>query len=708
MARSLSQSLLAAAVAAAFGGSALAQGTPLQEAVTLLRLNKKAEAMEKMREILAADPSNAEALAMYRSVSQDEWYLLMTQRDANGEPSDLAKIAQSLLERAKVETKERSRDEATIAALVATATAADSDYPTRQAAVNKLINDHGEFAVPPLLEKLGARDDIEGQVQAISALQQLRTAAVLPLIEALKSSNDVAVQNAAAALYHIGDARALPAMVVLANDDRVPVRDIARRFVQRHGGAGNPVDLLLAQARSYLKGNIPVGAFSPVVWTLRDDKLVATDVIPLLYPSELAKACAADAVRLAPSSVEARSVLAQAYIAQIGLIENAAAGGDEAAKALESVVAELKIGAMATGLDAVRAALEAGVRDGLSPVALGATRALANVETPDSVDRSTLLTALHGSNKEVRYEAAFSLVHAANGSQVPQAAAVVAVLAEAVTEEGVRQVRVIAPVAESRTAVEAVNRLRGYAVESSPDAVSGMRSLLINPAVDVVVVHEILPDRVPEDVIGNVRKDARMANARIVVVARDEEQARARFGDGVHVVAGPLTGESLVAAVNAVLEGVTNPNSERAEGWAGKAAAALRAMAAGRGNIGPAVRNLAQQLNRGDHVAVPAALALGLAGGADELADLMAALADSASVEVKKAAADACGDILERLGSCPEAVLSGLVAALDAATDVDLRLAIGGALCKARLPAQKHGELLQKLARIAASPANEG
>jgi HEAT repeat protein len=701
---------MAAAVAAAFGGSALAQGTPLQEAVTLLRLNKKAEAMEKMREILAADPSNAEALAMYRSVSQDEWYLLMTQRDEKGEPSDLAKIAQSLLERAKVETKERSRDQAAIAALVATATAADSDYPTRQAAVNRLINDHGEFAVPLLLEKLGSRDDVEGQVQAISALQQLRTAAVLPLIEALKSSNDVAVQNAAAALYHIGDARALPAMVQLANDDRVPVRDIARKFVQRHGGAGagNPVDLLLAEARRYLKGNIPVGAFSPVVWTLRDDKLVATDVAALLYPAELAKACAADAVRLAPSSVEARSVLAQAYIAQASLIETAAADGDEAAKALEPVVAELKIGAMATGLDAVRAALETGVRDGLSPVALGATRTLAQVETPDSVDQSALLAALQGSNKAVRYEAAFALVHAANGTQVPQAAAVVAVLAEAVTEEGVRQVHVIAPAPESRVAVEAVNRLRGYAVESSVDAVSGMRSLLINPAVDVVVIHEILPDRVPEDVIGNVRKDARMANAKIVVIARDEEQAKARFGDSVHVVAAPLTGESLVAAVNTALEGVTNPNSERAEGWAGKAASALRALAAGRGNIGPAVRNLAQQLNRGDHVAVPAALALGFAGGAGELQDLMAALADSPSVEVKKAAAEACGDILQRLGSCPEAVLSGLVAALDAATDVELRLAIGGALCKARLPAQKHGELLQKLARIAAVPAQEG
>ncbi len=706
MARSLTQSLLAAAVAVVLGGSALAQATPLQEAVTLLRLNKTDEALAKLREIITADPSNADALAMYRSVSQDEWYLLMTHRDANGEASDIQKIAQSILDRAKVETKERSRDEAAIAALVATATAKDSDYPTRQAAVNKLIADHGEYAVPALLEKLGDKQDDEAQVQAIAALQQIRTAAVLPLIEALKSSNDTAVQNAAAVLLLVGDARALPAMVQMSNDDRSTVRDIARKFVTKVGGSGNAVDLLLAQAKGYLQGNVPPGAFSQVVWSLRDDKLVATDVPAMLYPSELAKACAADAVRLAPSSLEARSMLAQANIAQVSLIETAIAGGDESAKALEPVAAELKIAAMATGLDAVRDALDASVKAGMAPIALGATRVLAKAETPATVDQSSLVTALQSTNKSVRYAAAEALVHAAGGGAVPQAETVVAALAEAVAEEGVRQVQVIAPAGDSRTAVESKGRVRGYAVDAAADATSGMRSLLINPSVDVVVINEILPDRLPEDVIGNVKKDSRMAHTKIVVIAKDEEQAKTRFGDGVGVVKGPLTGESLVAAVNAALEGVTNPNSERSEAWAGKASAALLAMAAGKGDIRGAVGVLAQQLNRGDHVAVPAALALGLAGGAEQLPALTAALANSASIEVKKAAAEACGDILQRLPSCPDDVLAALAAALDGATDVGLRTSIGQALGKAKLSADKHGELLKKLHRIASAPSN--
>jgi hypothetical protein len=188
MARSFSQSLLAAAVAAVVAGSTLAQDTPLQEAVTLVRMAKLDEAVAKLREILAADPSNADALAMYRSVSQDEWYLLMTHQDAAGGASDIQKIAQSILERAKVELKQRSRDEATINELVAAATAKDGDFGARQKAINSLIANHGEFAVPALLQKLGNPDDADGQVHSIFVLQQMRGPVVVPLIEALKSS----------------------------------------------------------------------------------------------------------------------------------------------------------------------------------------------------------------------------------------------------------------------------------------------------------------------------------------------------------------------------------------------------------------------------------------------------------------------------------------------------------------------------------------
>ena len=93
MARSFHQSLLAAVVALVVGGTAAAQESALQEAVLQLRLGKKDEALTKLREIIQGDPSNEAAHELYQSVSQDEWYMLMT------EQGEIQKIAASILEK---------------------------------------------------------------------------------------------------------------------------------------------------------------------------------------------------------------------------------------------------------------------------------------------------------------------------------------------------------------------------------------------------------------------------------------------------------------------------------------------------------------------------------------------------------------------------------------------------------------------------------
>ncbi|MBL9079118.1 MAG: HEAT repeat domain-containing protein [Planctomycetes bacterium] len=693
---------MAAAVAVVVGGSALAQDTPLQEAVTLLRLNKQDEAVAKLREILTADPSNEDALRLYQSVSQDEWYLLMTTK------GEIQQIAQSILEKAKVESKQRSRDEAAIAGLVATATAKDSEYGPRQSAINSLIANHGEFAVPALVAKLGDPDDNEGQIQAIYTLSQLRSAAVLPLLEVLKSSDALTVQNAAAALHQIGDLRAAPMMAFLVGDDRPNVSAIAKKFVAKHGVQGNAIDLMLGQARSYLQGEIPIGGFSEVVWQLEDGKLLATDVAPLLYPSELAKSVAATAVRIAPANVDARSMLAQANLGQASLIETSLASGDESLRALEPVAAELKIAALATGVDSLRSALEAGVRDGMAPVAIGAIQALERAESVDTIGQSTLLAALNSSDKRVKYAAADALVRASGGAAVPQQSQVVAVLADAVAEEAVRTIQVIGPTIDTANAVQASSGVRGIAVDASTGAVDGMRTLLINPNIDVVVINEILPDRLPEDVIGNLKKDPRHANTKVVIVAKDVEAAKTRFGESVGVVQAPLTGETLIAAVNTALEGVTSPAGARAEAYAQKASAALLAIAAQKGDIGGALPSLAKQLDRGDAVSVPAARALGLSGTAGELANLAAALSGGGSVELKTAAADAIGNILARLDSCPADVAAALITAVEGGGDVALRTAAAVALGKGKLDPQQRAELSKKLRKVAGSAPAAG
>jgi HEAT repeat protein len=701
MARSFTQSLLAAAVAVVVGGSALAQDSSLKEAVTLIRLGKADDAKAMLRNILTADPSNADALKLYQSVSQDEWFMMLT-----GSDQEIRQIAQSILDRAKSERKERSRDEAAIKDLVAEATGR-GDHGVRQAAINKLITMHGEFAVPALVEKLSDADDAEGQIQAIYTLSQLHSVAVLPLIEVLKSDKELTVQNAAAALHHIGDDRAIPAMANLANDSRVGVSTIAKTFLAKKGVKGSALDLMLGQAGQYLRGNVPIGGFSEVVWRLVDNKLQATDVNPLVYATELAKACAADAVGIAPQSAEAISMLAQANLAEASLIQGSLAQGDDAMKALEPMVAELKIAALATGLKSLRSALDAGMSLGNAPVAMGAIDALGTAESADSISGSSLVRALDSTDKRVSYAAAQALVRATGGVNVPASDRVVAVLAEAVAEEAVRTIQVIDPAQEAKAAAKAANAGRGEVVVQDASAVGGMRNILNNPNVDVVVINEILPDGLPEDVIGNIHKDSRMANTKVVIIAKDVEAAKTRFGDTVQgVVQAPLTGEALVTEVSRVLEGSANPVGARAEAYAKGASEALFAVAA-KGSIEGALKNLALQLNRGDDVAVPAARALGLGGGAGQFDALVAALSSS-SAAVKLAAAEAIGHILSRTDGCPASVADALIGVVSGDGEVALRTAAAVALGKAKLDTARALEVQKKLGKVAGVAKTEG
>lgn len=694
MARSFHQSLLAVAVALVVGGSALAQGSPLQEAVDLLRLNKKAEAVAKLQAIIAGDPSNEEAHDMYQAVSQDEWYMLMT------ESGEVSKIARSILDRAKTTQRERSRDEDAINALVATATDGSNNYGTRQAAVSTLVSAHGEFAVPVLVAILGDADNSDGQIHAISVLSQLHSVAVLPLIESLKSSNDLAVQNVCAALHLIGDARALPILTYLANDDRVNISTIAKKFVAKKGANGDALSQLLAQSNSYLRGNVPVGGFSKVVWTLVDDKLISTDVPALLYPTELAKSAAGDAARIAPESTDARSAVVAANLAQASLIDSSIAAGDETVSGMEGIAAELRIAALASGTDAMRAALDAAVKQGVAPVAIEAISAMADIGV--LADKTTLVAALQSTDKRIKYAAADAMVRSSTGSDVPMLASVVTALAQAVTEESVNTIHMIMPDAASRAIAEVATGERSRVYTSTATAVRGQLTLMGNPSIDVVVINEILPDALPEDVIGNIRKDGRMDNTKIIVVTKDEQAASEHFSDDVTFIIAPLTAENLQAAVASALEGAENPGGVRAEGYASKAAVALLILAGREAPINGALANLSLQLNRGDSVSVPAAKAIGISGGEAHLTALVGAL-ETGSDDLKATSALAIGSVLSRMSNCPENVYAALSTAIDGSTNSGLRTAIAAALGKAKVDAQKKLELMKRLARVAGS-----
>jgi len=706
MAMSFAKSLLAYAVALAVGGTLQAQNDTFVEGVRLLRLGKAQEALDKFREVLAKNPSNEEALKLYRDTDQQIWYMLLTEK------GEIQQIAASIMERANVEQKVRSRDAAAIEALVAKA--CDGGYDQRHQATLKLAADHGEFAVPALVQRLGNADEDKGQANAIVALHEIGHTAVLPLLEALKNSNPQVRFNAAAALKQINDARALPAMARLVDkDDHENVREIAREFLKKNGSTGKAAELYVAAARHYLNDGVRPGSFADVIWTIDGDKLVGKDVPALVYAVELAKGCAYDGLAIDPLNAGARSLVAQTNLAEAYLIEESLkqSPDDATLKALAPVAGDFKLAALATGTPTLRAALDEGVRTGMIPVAVGAIEALGSSEDRDSIGSSTaLLAALDNGDKRVSYSAAMAIVKASGGNNVPAADKVSGQLAMAVTEEARHIIQVIDGSPASATAVKAASvaeRKNVVALEAS--AARGLDSVLRNPNVDIVVINEILPDRQPEDVIGVIHKDPRLAKVKIVITAKDIDKAKARFGTTVTDVIGPLTGETLVAKINEVMKDVpVEVGNARSETVAKGASEALWSMARGRANIGSALGSLVAQLNRADAVAVPAARALGLSGTGEQLAGLAGALAGSGSADLKAAVAEAIGMILSRGAPCPADLVTALTRSMKEDADPKVRAAAATALGKAKLSDGEKATLINGMRKIGSASKTEG
>ena len=679
-------------VAASIAAGALAAQDPetlFAEGVKALRLGQKEDALAKLREVLAADPSHEQAFEIWRKTDQDIWRWLTL------EQGDIQKIAQELQSRARLRRKEMSRDEGQIDALVNSAVTG-ADYGDRRKAISSLVTDHGEFAVPALVKKLGDGSDTDVQNNAILALFGLGTVATLPLIDALGSEDAGVRRNVAAALSHIKDPRAPPALLALAaNDSSEQVRYVANSAVKGMGAVGrSAVESYLELANNYLTGRA-AGQPSEVVWGLADGNLVPTEVPSHLFNLRIAQKLAHAAWRTDPASAAAKSAYAQAILAEAAAIAATPDSSDE----LKSRQADLRIKSLAFGPTVLRSALADARGKGMAPVAVEAARLLGGVEDAASLASSTLVAALDDADKRVAYAAGLAMVQAAGGGPLPAAARVVKVLGNAASEETLRTILVVDSSEVARkTAMEAFSSGRGTVVEAAARGLSAVGSLFNFPNVDVVVINQDLSDVVPEHVIGLIRKDERLANTKVVVIATDTDAASQRFGDKIDgVIKGPITGESLAAKVNEVLDGV-ELDAKRlwADNTAGMASQALASLSAHGVDVSAAAPNLGKQLNRADSVSVPAAKALAVCGSAEEVPALVDAVTGAGSNDLKVAAARSLGAVLQRCGGAPADVVEKLTAAL-AGADVELRSAIVGALGRAGLASGDQLKLMDAL-----------
>lgn len=311
-------------VIAAFlsGGPAAAQGSPaaekLNKGLELLRAGDREsvqQAIVVLREALAADLSSDDALAALAQAEYAGWQALLNLMASGAEG---ANVAVAILDVATPRLPAKAFNEDELRALVKTSCEAES-FSERFDAQATLGRVYGEFSVPYLLAYLNSPDTDQMTNAHITLMSRVGRSAVPPLDVALLRAGATVRRMVAHELGTIGDERSLGAVAEATKDEDADVRNAAikshEKLVGKFTWAADlgAAELYLRLAQLYYSGNYRVMAYTdrPLVTWSWSDRLVSTDVPKHLYVLKMAEGACYDALRLDPSSLEARALLAR-------------------------------------------------------------------------------------------------------------------------------------------------------------------------------------------------------------------------------------------------------------------------------------------------------------------------------------------------------------------------------------------------------------
>jgi len=292
-------------------------GSLLKVGLEQVRAGKYKEGIDSLRKALAADPSSDEVMAALGRAEYEALLAVM----ASGDEGRL--VVGALLDRAMPVLPSAAFDPEKLAKLIMTAVE-DEDEAKRFDASSELARVYGEFAVPGLLAYLkGSNTDY--RIQAHITLQnRIGRDAVLPLNEALQSSDPGVRRLVAIELGNIGDMRSLPALTAAAADPDEGVRTKAMQSLEkltaRYGWAAglSASQLHLRLAKMYYDGNYRVlaRADKPIVIWRWDGGLKHYPVPRHLYVLKLAEEAAYDAIEADENNNMAMAMLGRILAAE--------------------------------------------------------------------------------------------------------------------------------------------------------------------------------------------------------------------------------------------------------------------------------------------------------------------------------------------------------------------------------------------------------
>lgn len=657
-----------------------AQDADVQEAfnrgVAALQRGDDEGALAAFEEVLALDPTNEDAYELWRTTENNDqlWLEMMTQ----GGQMEL--VAKRLLELAEVRRGELSRDMDEINAKVGGLGRANG--VERRRLVAELVSQHGEFAVVPMLKQLGEQGNTETRVAFMVSLADMGPVAVPPLLAALRTPNPFQRRNIAFTLGNLGDRRAIGDLALLAQSDPDEgVREAAANSLQRIGaGAASAAEALCGLGEAYLSGQPQVAdpvLRSPVVWNWSGNRLQSSDVPSAVYNEEMAKRFFYRALIADPDSERAMAGLVRGSVQAMSNLEAAAEQGASVDGALENARDGLLPAYVAGSAAVDRAIVDALAAQDASTAAALLSFSVGVLQGPsDGITRGLASRSL-----TVRDEAAVAAAHAAlaSGSNLPEGA--LGALGDAAAREIQRTVLIMDGDEARRDGVRSVLEDRGHVVASAMGGTSGLVMFNRLPAVDAVLLADGFTDLTTFQVLQQLREVAG-DDLPVFVLSADADRADELFGDWSNGVV--TSGEDL-GQLDEALEGDFAGARGRAQDLAGRASAALNALAAGGRNVGPvADQLLVAGLNQGDAIAVPALGALKASAAPRHVQGLVRVATDAGrSDEVRIAAAGALAGACGRhsiADTAEDGASTALSAALADAEAPALRAALARAL----------------------------